>query len=268
MCPGKYSQRNNWKVGWLLWLSLMTLGCALLIVGVFISLQLYLGPEMRTYLPTDHLPSIPEIIQAYNLSTTPNPDLIPTLQPTIDNYVSNQNPTPIPARPQWVWEKLPLYNWNVELPEGWAYVVTDERPEPTALGATGAAPLGHDCGNYQLISPDRMEFINITMPCGFGETFDGPCGPDTEFIQAVGNDGYLVRTPSVKHIGYLYGISKQGTYNDLSGSHTSFYCPEDEDAFVAAPVYLYWRVSTSLNYIPGPNIDRIMLSLLTSNKNP
>jgi hypothetical protein len=248
---------------------LISLGCALLIVGTFLIIQAILGPGLYAYLPSDHLASIPEIIKAYELSIISNPkpnstsNIIST--PT---YISALSPTFAPSKPQWVWKKLPLYNWNVELPEGWGMVVLDQRPEPTGPGIAGT-PMEHDCANYQLISPDRMEFINITMPCGFGEAIGNPCPNEAYFIQAVGNDEYLIRRPSYTYIGFMYELTTRGEIDDLNGKHYPFMCMDQTEPWVAQPIYLFWKVGhNNLDYLPDPDIDRIMLSLLTSNKYP
>lgn len=138
----------------------------------------------------------------------------------------------------------------------------NRRPEPTDPMAMGSGPMGHDCSNYQLISPDRLKFINITMPCGYNEGGGGPCPQDTMYIQAVGANSYLFRRPSSDEQGFTYEISRLGTFEDMSGSHTVQFCMDQ-----IAPVYMYWEMGKRYwETMPNSGIDRIILSLLTANK--
>ena len=199
------------------------------------------------------------IDQAISYTNSPTPgisEIETTLPPpTID--------TPTVSSPQWIWNTFGLYEWNVELPHGWTITEINRRPEPTAPGTTGSKLLGHDCADYQLSSPDEMDFINITMPCGFEDGGFSPCGPDAQVIQSVGNGNYLIRFPHPTIVGFVYVISNQGTYEDISGKHTFFSCGG------LKPEYLYWRIGhSSFDYLPDEEIDRIMLSMLTNNIRP
>lgn len=154
-----------------------------------------------------------------------------------------------------------MYEWGVELPHDWTITEINHRAEPTAPSTTGSKSLGHDCADYQQRSTDAMEFINITMPCRFEGGEDSFCGPYAQVIQSVGNGNYLLRYPHPTIVGFVYQISRQCTYEDLSGEHTGFSCGGPK------PEYLYWRIGhSSLDYLPGQEIDRIMLSILTNNK--
>jgi hypothetical protein len=216
--------------------------CLLILIFAFMIVREYLPAEIKI-LPI----TIPGAIPYPTYTLFPTFPLVPTITPTLG--------------PQWTWFKLPLYNWNVEMPSGWTIALMNSRPEPTDPMLMGGNPMGHDCTDYQLISPDRLRFINITMPCGWGEGIGGVCPDDTDFVQAVGNGSYLIRRPS--GYGFIYEISSPGTYEDTSGTHTAFFCMSQ-----TAPVYLYWELGKE-NYwetMPNAEIDRIMLSLLTSNK--
>lgn len=176
--------------------------CLLILILAFIIVRDFLPAETKI-LPI----TIPSTMPYPTYTFFPIFTLVPTITPTL--------------RPQWVWFILPLYNWNVEMPSDWTVALMNRRPEPTDPMLMGSSPLGHDCVDYQLISPDRLRFIDITMPCGWGEGIGGLCPDDTTFIQAVGNDSYLIRRPSGR--GFIYEISSPGTYEDTSGTHTAFF---------------------------------------------
>jgi hypothetical protein len=196
---------------------------------------------------------------------TPIPWADVTLTPSPFNFTATPSPTGdkktpkfVPTKvPQWISEKLPLYSWNVELAPGWTAHEINRRPEPK-----GQEWLEHDCADYQLSSQDKTEFIIIKMPCGgYDGQMGGSCGPNTTFIQSVDNNKYFIRYPHPQHVGYVYEISGQWTWEDLSGSHTEWACGD--------PLkfgYYYWQDGhTMLDYIPGPEIDRMVLYMLTNN---
>jgi len=227
---------------------IMLAGILCLLLGIFAFLII-----------RDYLPSGTNILHVTQQKATRNPTyglistytLFPTIEPT--------------SGPEWVWSTLPLYNWKVEMPSDWTAALMNTRPEPTDPLAMGSTQLGHDCTDYQLISPDRMRFINITMFCGFSDSAGGPCSNDTVFVKAVGTDSYLVRWPSNKANGWIYQISNPGTWEDMSGTHTGYFCDSSP-----LPLYFYWEIG-KVNYWetnPDVIIDRIMLSLLTANKYP
>ena len=194
------------------------------------------------------------IDQAISFTNSPTP-VMSEIEPTLSSPIID---TPTLSSPQWILETFGLYEWNVELPHGWTITEINRRPEPDEQKW-----LGHDCADYQLAGPDQMEFITMTMPCGFIDgQGGGTCGSDTVFIQFVGDGKYLVRYPNPKSVGYNYEISGQWTWEDLTGKHTDWACGDP-----LQPEYFYWRIGhSSLDYLPGSEIDRIMLSMLTNNK--
>lgn len=215
--------------------------CLVVLILGFILVRNFLPDEI--YIPPINLPQI--------ILVTPAPYPTYTFFPTYTLIV----PTP---GLKWVWRNLSLYNWKVEIPSDWTIAEMDRIPEPSdSIG------LGHDCSNYQLISPDRLRFINILMPCYPSGGTGGQCSHDITFIQAIGTEQYLVRRPYNGN-SFLYEIATKGIYEDVTGTHSGYVC-ENPPIYI----YFYWELGKTSEeiYTDFRDVDRIMLSLLTANNN-
>lgn len=191
------------------------------------------------------------VTEILRLNLVPNTDQQPPVA------VATSRPIVVPTTEVWVWYILEPYDRRVELRTDWEIIESNRRPEPTDPIAMGSEPLGHDCVDFILAGPGQGQIV-IKMPCGFGEGSGGPCGPDTVFVQALGNDNYLVRIPSSDNLGWIYQISFPGEWEDQNGVQTGPFC------FISTDYVMYYEPNRTADQITviDEDVDRIMLSLL------
>jgi len=149
-------------------------------------------------------------------------EVIPTFQP---ERVNPFTPTAVNSQVEshWVWRTMELYQLQVEMPEDWVLEEINRRQVPED-------PMNPDnknmltCAEYRIISPDRMQVINISRPCGWGEGFGEPCPENIVIARDLGNDDYLYREPNQENNSFLYGTTHYGPVDGTDPLYTGYWC--------------------------------------------
>jgi hypothetical protein len=195
---------------------------------------------------------------------------VDALQPT-----QNTSPTqtivsisPSPTTEEWVWRTMDLYGLVIQMPNDWTMIEMNRRPEPPDPYDGTPGKMGHDCSDYQIISSDRMHFINITLPCqsGFDSEGNSPCKQDTVYIAALDDKNYFVRLPNEgsSGSGWFYEIASKGNFDAGNGEQNYILCAPITSGFTSI---FYWQLGQHYWEMNEFDIeDKIALSFLQANK--